>query len=148
MDELIASYRIRVSPNSKIKIYQHTTFVCWYLLVVFFWPYFIPEIVKISLILFSIIFVIFYAYLLKATQYKNIRSRDVFYVSELGQVEWVKSSEVGQLLSSSYFWPFCFYLRICDPMTQNIYWKVIFSDQLDKESVRRLRRIIKTIKRQ
>lgn len=148
MDDLVASYRIRVNPNSKIKMFQHTIFVCWYLLVIFFWPYFIPEVVKISLILLSIIFVIFYVYLLKATQYKDISAQDVFYLSELGQIEWVKSSEVGQLLSSSYFWSFCFYLRIHNPITQENYWKVIFTDQLDNESVRRLRRIIKTIKRQ
>jgi hypothetical protein len=129
-------------------MFQHTIFVCWYLLVIFFWPYFIPEVVKISLILLSIIFVIFYVYLLKATQYKDISAQDVFYLSELGQIEWVKSSEVGQLLSSSYFWSFCFYLRIHNPITQENYWKVIFTDQLDNESVRRLRRIIKTIKRQ
>ena len=146
MDDLVASYRVRVKPNSKIRITQHAIFVCWYFLVIYFWPYFIPEVVKITLILLSFTFSVFYVYLINATQSKTTDDLDVFYLSELGQVEWVKNSELGQMLPSSYFWPFCFYLRITNPISQEIYWKVLFTDQLDNDSVRRLRRIIKTVK--
>jgi len=148
MDDLATSYRIRVNPNSKIRVIQHAIFVCWYLLVIYFWPYFIPVAIKVTLILLSLTFTVFYVYLINATQSKITDDLDVFHLSELGQIEWVKSSELGQLLPSSYFWPFCFYLRITNPINQETYWKVIFSDQLDDESVRRLRRIIKTIKSQ
>lgn len=148
MDDLVASYRIRVNPSSKIRTAQHAFFVCWYLLVICFWPYFIPAVIKVMLILLSLVFTFFYAYLIKVTQSKITDDLDVFHLSELGQVEWVKNSELGKLLPSSYFWPFCFYLRITNPINQETYWKVIFSDQLDDESIRRLRRIIKTIKSQ
>lgn len=148
MDELVASYRITINPHSKIRSIQHTIFVCWYLLVVYFWPYFIPLFVKVTLILVTLILIFFYLYLNDRTLSKSSYDAEVLYVSELGQIEWVKSAELGQLLTNSYFWPFCFYLRISNPIKQVTYWKVIFKDQLDDDSVRRLRRIIKTIKSQ
>jgi glucan phosphoethanolaminetransferase (alkaline phosphatase superfamily) len=151
MDELIASYRISVRLYSKMKYIQHAVLVCWYCLAVYFWPYFIPLIIKSILIVSALIFCFLCFYPAKVMEQKlmkhNSQDQDeVFQLSELGQVYWVKSARSGQLLATSYFWPFCFYLRIINPISQKYYWKVIFVDQVSDDSVRRLRRKIKRIK--
>lgn len=148
MDDLIASYRVSVRPYSKIKYIQHTLLVCWYCLVVYFWPYFIPTIIKFILVISFLLLGFFTFYPAKVAE-KKAQSKggyEVFQLSEFGQVYWVKSSRTGQLLATSYFWPFCFYLRIINPISQKCYWKVIFVDQVSDDSARRLRRIIKRIK--
>ncbi|PQJ53409.1 hypothetical protein BTO11_06795 [Psychrosphaera saromensis] len=161
MNELIASYRISVRPYSKVKYIQHAVLICWYCLAVYFWPYFIPLVIKSTLIVSTLLFSLLCFYppniiyqKLRLQNLKDLKLKaqilkgqeEVFQLSELGQIYWVKSARSGQLLATSYFWPFCFYLRIINPISQKRYWKVIFVDQVSEGSARRLRRIIKRIK--
>ncbi|WP_371820011.1 protein YgfX [Psychrosphaera sp. F3M07] len=145
MDDLVASYRIKVDPHSRYRQYQHVVFVCWYCLAIYHWPYFIPSIIKST---YTVLFLLFVFCVYKQNVLNQTDDEEVFHLSEAGQIEWVKRAISGQLLPISYFWPFCFYLKIINPVSQNTYWKVIFADQLNDESKRRLRRIIKTIKSQ
>lgn len=145
MDDLDVSYRVSVKPNSHIKILQFVLLLIGYLMALYTWPFYLPNIVKWALLALVLGLVLSF-YLAKGPDVKEAETLEVFYLSVLGQIKWVKQDEQAQLLPTSYFLPFCFYLHLTNPLTEQIRWKVIFTDQLDDTSIRRLKRIIKRIK--
>ncbi len=145
MDDLDVSYRVSVTHNSRIKSGQFILLLIGYLVALYTWPFYLPNIVKCALLVLALGLALS-LYLAKRKAEKEAETHEVFYLSVLGQIQWVKQGEQAQLLATSYFLPFCFYLHLIEPLTQKVRWKVIFTDQLDDTSTRRLKRIIKRIK--
>mgnify|MGYP000542204098 CR=1 FL=1 len=138
MDEAKSYYRILINSGSLYRKLVATAIFSNYFLAVWFWPFYLPPWLNLSLTVLAFILLV-HGFIKRSEP-----DRQVLFLTYDGRL---KSAQGAGLLDadispSSYVLPWCVQLHLVSKLDQSSQWLTLYNDQVEDNAIRRLRRSI------